>query len=219
MKQAGELSGKPERDLNRYKSLGVGHFSRLRQILHFWVVLLFVAPLVYIFRRPRIYGREHVPKGLKTSFIVASNHISLWDPPLVTVSVRYPIAYMAKKELFKTWVMAEFFRSQACFALDRDSPDSKTLKTAINVLNSPSRWALGIFPEGTRSHDGTVLPLKKGIGAMAQKYQVPVLPVGIRNCEDGRAEVRIGELITDVSDAEKVQQAVYEALVALTRPV
>lgn len=219
MEQVSDAPAKKERDLTRYKSLSAKHFSKGRQYFQYLVFWTVVAPWVFIFRRPKIYGRQNIPRHLKTSFIVACNHISLWDPPLVSVALFYPVAYMAKKELFKHWFMAEFYRSQGCFALDRDNPDSKTLKTAINVLTSPSRWALGIFPEGTRGTDGQILPLKKGIGAMAQKYQVPILPVGIRNDASGRAIVTIGELMTDVSDAEQVQQAVYEALVALTRPV
>lgn len=200
----------------RYKSCSLQHFSRWRFYFTKFVLYGFVIPGLCWKYRVEIRGRENVPK--RGPFIVAANHITMADPPLVSYAVGYPIAYMAKKELFKTRLMAEFFRSQACFALDRDNPDSATLKTALNVLKSPTKWALGMFPEGTRSTTGEILPLKKGLGGLACKTKTPVLPVGVYRVSPKRFRVTIGKLITDVSDAEAVQQKVYEALVALTRP-
>ncbi len=197
----------------RYKSYPISHFSKWRY--HFQLIILdfLILPFVILRYRPIIFGRKHVPE--KGPFIVAANHISMVDPPLVSLAVHYPVAYMAKKELFKHPLAAEFYRSQGCFALDRDNPDSATLKTAFNVLKSPANWALGIFPEGTRSMDGRILPLKKGLGGLAQKTKSPVLPVGITRNEEGRFVVTVGELITDVADADALQDRVYEALVHL----
>ncbi len=205
-----------ERDLKRYKGFSASHFSKARFYFQLFVLRSFVLPFLILKYHPKRYGLKYAPKT--GPFIVAANHISMLDPPLVSYAVNYPIAYMAKKELFQNFWAAEFYRSQGCFALDRDNPDSATLKTAFNVLKSPAKWALGLFPEGTRSTTGEVLPLKKGIGGLAQKTNTPILPVGIYRDENNRFVVTVGEMITDVSDAEKVQEKVYEALVHLTDP-
>jgi 1-acyl-sn-glycerol-3-phosphate acyltransferase len=200
----------------RYKSYPVSHFSRWRIFLQGIVRECFVTPYFALFHKPRVYGRSNIPR--EGPFIVASNHISMLDPPLLSMVMGYHIAFMAKKELFSTRLKAEFYRSQGCFALDRDNPDSATVKTAFNALKSPNKWALGMFPEGTRSTNGKVLPFKKGIGALAAKTKVPVLPVGICRDADDKLMVTIGELITDVSDAEALQEKLYHTISHLADP-
>lgn len=198
----------------RYRSYPVTHFSFWRLWVHFVTVTLFVKPMVR-FYRPLIYGRHHVPQ--KGPLIVAANHISMLDPPLISLAINRIVAYMAKKELFKNVLAAEFFRLQGTFSLDRDKPDSHTLKTAMNVLKSNSDWCLGLFPEGTRNVSAKgVLPLKKGIGGMAHKFQIPILPVGITKDDSGRFVVTVGEVIQDLSDPDQIQESVYNALVHLT---
>jgi 1-acyl-sn-glycerol-3-phosphate acyltransferase len=204
-----------EERLKRYKSYPVSHFSRWRFYFQRWTLYLLILPYIIYKYKPKAFGHEHVPKS--GPFIVAANHISMLDPLLVSHAVDYPVAYMAKKELFNTWLKAEFYRLQGCFALDRDHPDGMTLKTAFNVLKSPAKWALGLFPEGTRSTNGEVLPLKKGIGAMAKKTGTPILPVGVSKDTHGQFYIRIGPLITDVSDADRLQETVYAALVDLVK--
>lgn len=200
----------------RYKSYPASHFSWWRAWAQRFTMHFLVIPWLVLKCKPSVYGKSNVPRT--GPFIVAANHISMLDPPLIAYAINYPIAYMAKRELFKHLWAAEFYRFQGTFALDRDNPDSATLKTAFNVLRSPGKWALGIFPEGTRSRTGEILPLKKGVGALAQKTGVPVLPIGIRKEPDGRVIIRIGQMIHDVSNAEAVQEQVYQALVTLTTP-
>lgn len=204
-------------DLKRYTSYPLGHFSIWRFYFQLAVVWLFVRPMILYKCRPKIYGKENIPD--QGPFIVASNHISMLDPPLIAYAVHYPIAFMAKKELFKNKLAAEFYRSQGCFALDRKNPDKATLKTALNVLNSPAKWALGMFPEGTRSTTGTILPLKKGIGALAKKTNAPILPIGLHKDSSGRFIVRIGTLISHWADEEALQDMLYQAFVTLSKPV
>lgn len=203
----------------RYKAYPASHFSRWRFWFHRLSVFCLVRPLARLFCPFEVFGKQNRPSKDVVRFIVAANHISLWDPPLVSCALRYPIAYMAKKELFQHPLAAEFFRIEGTFALDRESPDGKTLKTAFHVLRSPARWALGLFPEGTRSLDGNLLPLKKGVGALAYKTQTPVLPVGIRRDKlKGKAVVTIGPMITRLDDPDQIQSDVYDALIQLTQP-
>jgi 1-acyl-sn-glycerol-3-phosphate acyltransferase len=201
-------------DLKPYKSYPVSYYSRWRIFLHLFVCYFLVTPFIFLKCRPHVSGRENLPKA--GPYIVASNHVSMLDPPLIAYAMRYPVAFMAKKELFNTRLKAEFYRLVGTFALDRDNPDSATLKTALNVLKSPTKWALCIFPEGTRSENGQILPLKKGIGALAHKTGVPVVPVGITKGSGKDIFLTFGKPITDVSDPEAIQDQVYQALVNLT---
>lgn len=201
---------------NRYKSYPITHFSRGRYYFQYLICHLFIYPFVFFKQRPRIYGQKNVPRS--ASFILVANHISTLDPPIISYALDRSIAYMAKKELFKNVWIAEFYRSVGCFALDRDNPDSATLKTAFNVLRSNTGWVLGMFPEGTRSTTGKILPFKKGFGALACKTGTPILPVGICKDASGRFMVTIGQLMTDVSDADVIQSQVYDALVRLADP-
>jgi len=162
---------------------------------------------------PRVYGRKNVIKG--GSFIVVSNHVDTFDPVMISHAVDYPISYMAKIELFKNRWMAELFRLLGCFALDREHPSTASLKTALNVLKSREKWALCLFPEGTRSQMGQLLPLKKGAGSLAKKTRLPVLPVGIHKNNRGRFVITVGQAITDVSDPDNVNKKVHQALLQL----
>lgn len=205
-----------EKRLERYKSCPPAHFSRWRFRVHFFALRFIFRPVLVLARRPKVCGRENVPKG--GSFIVVSNHIDTFDPIQISHAVDYPIAYVAKKELFGNLAMAEFYRFMGCFALDREHPSTASLKSAFNVLRSRAGWALGMFPEGTRSHTNGLLPLKKGVGSIAQKTRLPILPVGIQKNNSGRFILLIGKLITEVSDADATHRKVQEALVNLTDP-
>lgn len=204
-------------EIKPYKSYPVSHFSKARVLYYFFILNTVVRPFLFYKVRPKVIGWENVPRN-QGNFIVASNHISMVDPPLLAHALAYPIAFMAKRELFNAQWKAAIYRSLGTFALDRDNPDSATLKTALNVLKSPAGWALGIFPEGTRSTTGEILPFKKGLGSMAHKTGVPVVPVGITRFGKNRLLVRIGKPITGLADAEAIQDAVYKALVDLTQP-
>jgi 1-acyl-sn-glycerol-3-phosphate acyltransferase len=89
----------------------------------------------------------------------------------------------------------------------------------LNVLKAPGgHWALALFPEGTRSHQEEVLSLKKGVASFASKTGAPVLPLGISKRPDGRFQVVIGKLLTDVKDPDKLQETLHDALIHLVDP-
>lgn len=200
----------------RYRSYPASHFSRWRGWYQTLIRWCFVNPFVWFQYHPVVTGREHIPKT--GPMIAVANHISLADPPVLCYAVKRPLAFMAKQELFHTWLKAEFYRSVGCFALDREHPDAAVLKTALNVLRSSGYWGLGLFPEGTRSLDGKLLPLKKGFAQLAHKAQVPIVPVGIRKDKTtGRLFVNVGPPITDVSDPDVVHEQVSQALALLTQ--
>ena len=204
------------KNLERYQGCPPTHFSRWRFYVHLFALRFIFRPILVLTYGPRVFGQENVPK--EGPFIVVSNHIDTFDPIQVSHAVDYPVAYVAKKELFNNRLMAEFYRFMGCFALDREHPSNSSLKSTFNVLRSQAKWALGMFPEGTRNHTNELLPLKRGVGRIAQKAQLPVLPVGIQKDSSGRFLIIVGKTITDVSDVEVTHQKIYEALVSLTDP-
>lgn len=116
-------------------------------------------------------------------FIVASNHGSLVDPPLVAMACKkYPIDFMAKKELFEHPLVGWWTRRVRCIEVRRGDNAVKSLKEAIRRLKAGH--VVGLFPEGTRSADGTLQEAKRGTGFLVARSGVPIVPCYI----DGSAK-------------------------------
>ena len=203
-----------EERLKRYSSRKASEYEGYGYWFHIAMLFTAVMGIVKLKCKVKYEGKENIPKD--TPFIVASNHISLWDPPILSAGIARPIAYMAKKELFENRLKGEAYYLLGTFALDRDQPSASTIKSALNVLKSSRNWGLGIFPEGTRSKDGKLQPLKAGVSGLAIKCKVPVLPAGIsKNPETGEFLCRFGPVIeakdidpetfTDVLTAELIR--------------
>lgn len=145
-----------------------------------WMYLLAV-PVLFIFYKYEIRGRENIPKGRK--FICTANHISHLDPFLVSLAVRKPVAYMAKKELFEG---NKFFcycmDKLGAFAVNREKLEVSTIKTVKEVFKSS--WMLGIFPEGGIRRDRTIEDLNKGFAVISKAAKWDILPVAISGCEE-----------------------------------
>jgi 1-acyl-sn-glycerol-3-phosphate acyltransferase len=125
-----------------------------------------------------VVGSRKFPKP-NHSFIIASNHTSFLDPPLLSSIARpRPVCYMAKQELFRKWYARAFYHFMGTFSVNREKLEIATIRSAKTILET-GFWTLGIFPEGTRSLDGTVGKPKKGMAFLAKATHAPVLPVGI----------------------------------------
>lgn len=120
-------------------------------------------------------GKENIPK--KGSYIFASNHRSYTDPVIISIPTRVSFSYMAKEELFKNKLFSLLIRSLGAFPVSRGKGDTRAIDESMKRLNEGSN--LIIFPEGSRSMDGTVGKGKTGVALIAAKAGVPVIPVGI----------------------------------------
>ncbi len=136
------------------------------------IVRIFLAP----FTRRIVTGREHIPR--KGGCILAPNHISHFDPPLIGISTRRAVDWMAMRELFANPVSAAILDWIGSFPVGRDKIDMPAVRTAIERLKSGR--LVGVFPEGgLRTGERSVLegaPLKPGVAALAQMTSAPVLP-------------------------------------------
>jgi 1-acyl-sn-glycerol-3-phosphate acyltransferase len=130
-----------------------------------------------------VEGRERVPD--RPGVILASNHLSILDPVLLTLVVdnvaRRRVRYMAKAEALAWPFFGLLLRRYGGFAVRRGTPDREAYRTARNVL-AEGDW-LGLAPEGTRSRTGTMGEAKPGVALLAMRSGAPVLPVGIWGTE------------------------------------
>jgi 1-acyl-sn-glycerol-3-phosphate acyltransferase len=166
--------------------------------------------------RLKVSGLEHVPAS--GAVIIASNHISFIDPPLVgwaALPVR-SLRYLAKMELFRIPLLGWFMRNVGCIPLDRGRADIGAVRTALDVLGRGR--GLLVFPEGTRSKDGRPGRPRGGVGFLAGKSGAPVIPARVVNTDRllrlAPLEVRFGEPLRFSGDpADRGQCQAFAELV------
>lgn len=123
-----------------------------------------------------IYGDENIPA--KGACLLACNHLSYFDPPFIGSAVHNREVFsIARSSLFKTPFRDWLFRNMNCIPLDRASGDIGAIKMAIKLLKDGK--CVMIYPEGTRSDDGTPNAPQAGVGMLACKTGVPVIPCKI----------------------------------------
>lgn len=125
--------------------------------------------------RWEIIGHENIPH--KGGAIIAANHISLWDPPLIGSGIDREIHFMAKEELFRLPVFSKLIRILKAFPVKRGMADRSAIRTAITLLENGE--LMGLFPEGTRSKTGQLGNPEAGVAMIAVKAGVPVIPTAI----------------------------------------
>lgn len=123
----------------------------------------------------RVTGSENIPPH--GAILLACNHISDWDPPVLGCGLNRTVHFMAKKELFRGRLMSYFFSHLNAFPLDRRGIDRQAVRTCLDLL--ARGCAVAVFPEGTRSTDGRQLQPRPGIGLLAVRSGAPILPARI----------------------------------------
>lgn len=156
---------------------------------------LFLFILFKLLFRCRVTGQENIPQA--GGVIIAANHLSLWDPPFLATFVPRPIHYMAKEELFAIPGLGWIIRRLNAFPVRRGAADRTAIRTAIAILEGGE--CLGLFPEGTRSKDGSLGPAEQGVALIAAKAGAIIVPAAIIGTNKGfgdwclpRFELRFG---------------------------
>ncbi|MFF1282636.1 lysophospholipid acyltransferase family protein [Streptomyces sp. NPDC058299] len=147
----------------------------------FYYLLKYVllGPWLRLVFRPRIEGLEHVPAS--GAAIIAGNHLSFADHFLMPAILKRRITFLAKAEYFtgpgvKGRLTASFFRGAGQIPVDRSGKEAgrTAIREGLGVLGRGE--LLGVYPEGTRSHDGRLYKGKVGVAVMALRAGVPVVP-------------------------------------------
>ena len=147
----------------------------------YWVMkYIFIGPIVKAIWRPWVVGRRNIPKT--GGAILASNHLSFADSIFLPLMIDRPVSFLAKSDYFtgkgvKGFLTRLFFKGTGQLPIDRSGGKASeaSLNTGLRVLGRGD--LLGIYPEGTRSPDGTLYRGRTGIARMALEAKVPVIPV------------------------------------------
>ncbi|MBL0058890.1 MAG: 1-acyl-sn-glycerol-3-phosphate acyltransferase [Elusimicrobia bacterium] len=143
----------------------------------FWIGHTLFRVSFSILWRLRVVGREQVPR--QGALLFAANHASFADPPLVGSSVPRPIYFMAKEELFQVPLFGWLIHQVNAFPIRRKEGDVGAFRTAQRILAAGG--AMIIFPEGKRQRLGVFGRPKSGVGLLAIKTGVPVVPVYVHD--------------------------------------
>jgi 1-acyl-sn-glycerol-3-phosphate acyltransferase len=157
----------------------------------------------------RALGRENWPAA--GGGLVCANHQSHFDPPLVGLTCSRRMNYLARDTLFRVPGLSQLIAFLDAIPIDREGGGLAGLKETLKRLKAGE--LVLIFPEGTRTRDGEVAPLKPGFIAVARRSRVPLIPVAIEGAYQawprtspfpvpGRIAVVIGPAITPEQIAE-----------------
>lgn len=145
-------------------------------VLSQWGILMFGIPLW----RLRVFGVRNIPR--EGGVLLASNHQSYLDPPLVAACLSREMHFMARRSLFKNPALRAIIVRCNAFPIERDTADVKGVKEAIVRLGAGN--ILLVFPEGTRTRNGSIGPMKSGVGTLAARAAVPIVPVLIEGAHE-----------------------------------
>jgi 1-acyl-sn-glycerol-3-phosphate acyltransferase len=167
------VSERPARSSNRRDPTALRDRS-----VPLWIWYRFVqyltATLAAATIRWRATGRSHVPES--GGVLLVSNHLSYLDVFFLGIPLRRPLNYVARSTLFVP-VLASLMRSVGGFPIDREGIGVSGLKETLRRLRDGG--IVTLFPEGTRSRDGQLGPIKPGIAVLVTRARVPIVPAGL----------------------------------------
>lgn len=137
------------------------------------LTILFLGVLCKLLFSVKIYGMEKIPR--RGAFIMASNHASFLDPIVVNLYHGRKLNYLARETLFKGRLWSWYLRRLDIIPIDQTGARIIGLKEAAKRIGRGE--AIALFPEGTRSVDGTFGQPLSGVGYFALRFNLPVIPV------------------------------------------
>jgi 1-acyl-sn-glycerol-3-phosphate acyltransferase len=135
----------------------------------------FFRTIYKLYFRWRVYNPERVP--LQGPVILASNHASFIDPPLVGAGLHRKINYLARESLFRFPIVGWILHSWSAVPVDREGGGAAGLKAILDRLLAGG--AIVLFPEGTRTRDGKLQPARSGVGLTVIKSNAVVIPARV----------------------------------------
>jgi 1-acyl-sn-glycerol-3-phosphate acyltransferase len=172
--------------------------------LYWYCWRVFARLVLKIFFRIKGHGLDRVPAASSGGFILACNHQNYLDPALATGLLNRQCLYLGRSSLFRFAPFRWLIRSLGAMPIARGGGDRAALRRSEELLREG--WMLNLFPEGTRTADGYLGPIKPGVSSLAIRAGVPVLPVFVHGGFEvwprhnklprlGRIDVFYGELL------------------------
>ena len=143
-----------------------------------WLVRWMFRIQLTLFYRIRVHGLENFPE--QGSTLICSNHQSFLDPVVLGVTSRRPLNYLARETLFKILPVKMFLELNDAIPIDLDSSGMAGIKESLKRLKRGEM--LVVFPEGTRTDDGELLPFKPGFDLLARRSKARMLPIALDGC-------------------------------------
>ncbi len=164
----------------------------------------FFAPVARLVFRPRILGKENVPR--RGAVLIASNHLSFIDSVVTTLVAPRSISFLAKSEYFtgrglKGWISRAFFEGIGAIPVERGAglAAQEALNSGLAVLDAGGAFA--IYPEGTRSRDGRLYRGRTGVAWLALTSAATVIPVALTGTQNlqpvGSKGIRIARVTVE----------------------
>lgn len=143
--------------------------------MFYFFIRILTLILFTIYFRLQVFGKNNIPR--QGGFILAANHTSYLDPPVLAAASPRVFFFLAREELFRLPVFGRFIRALNAFPLRTHAGDVKALRWAITELKAGE--AVIIFPEGGRTAEGELVKPSKGVGFLAVKANCPIIPAFI----------------------------------------
>jgi len=141
-----------------------------------YTLVIFIVRWILIVWGIRAFGQQNIPE--KGGAIIASNHQSYFDPALLSSASSRHLHFLARQELFEfNWLFKTLISSLNAVPLERRKFNSEGIRKTIDYLSEGKIFI--VFPEGTRTFDGTIKPFKPGLTALSLKAGVPIIPARI----------------------------------------
>jgi 1-acyl-sn-glycerol-3-phosphate acyltransferase len=157
--------------------------STIAYEISYWVVFF-----IYVIGfRLRAAGLRDVPR--RGPVLIIANHQSLLDPIAIGLGFRRHVYYLARKTLFRNPFFGWWLRMVKCVPIDQDGVGKEGIRNILERLNLGN--PVLVFPEGNRSDDGNLHPLKPGIALLVNRARVPILPVGVSGAFDAWPRQRL----------------------------
>ncbi|GAA0190564.1 MULTISPECIES: 1-acyl-sn-glycerol-3-phosphate acyltransferase [unclassified Aeromicrobium] len=155
-------------------------------MFYWFLKFLALGPLLKLIFRPWAEGTENVPKD--GAVILASNHLSYSDWLFMPLVIPRRVTFVAKAEYFespgiKGWFQKKFFSGAGQVPIDRSSGSAAAGAIATQLRLLSEGEVCGIYPEGTRSHDGKLYRGRTGVARIALEAGVPVIPLAVINTD------------------------------------
>lgn len=153
-----------------------------------WSAIQFVLRLVFTFwLRYQCRGLKNISRN--GGGLVLVNHQSFLDPLLVGLPLQRPVSYLARDSLFPVPFVGWVLRNTYVMPISREAASTASIRNALNRMHHG--FLVGVFPEGTRSRDGSVQDFKPGFISLIRRAKVPVYPVGIAGAHEAMPRDRL----------------------------